>query len=670
MSYYYLTTPIYYVNDKPHLGHAYTTVLGDVLARYHREMGVDTFYLTGTDEHGQKVQSAAEKRGISPQQHCDETCQRFKDLWKEINSSHDGFIRTTDEKHKKLVQEKLQQLWDKGEIYEDTYEGYYDVSSETFITKTEYDKASPEEQAKLSKIQEKNYFFRMSKYQDWLIKTIEDNPRFIFPEARKNFVLGILREPLGDLCISRPKSRLSWGITLPFDADYVTYVWFDALLNYVSGVQDKGYWPATLHLIGKDILMTHAIYWPTMLKAMELPLPKTILAHGWWMMRDAKMSKSVGNVVNPLDLMRRYGVDSFRYFLMREMVLGQDSNFSTELFITRVNTDLANDLGNLLSRIAKFGNKRFGGELTAPHGANTMECEELKKLAKQTLMDAKGMVDDFRLSQLLEEVMALVRATNRFFDAMAPWKKAKTDPEGSSRDLAVAAEALRIALSLIQPVMPEKVPEGLARLGRGKATPKDLVWTEGPLHFILSDGPSLFPRIEESSEEIAEQGDTAQRDTSGKSKLPKIIRAKVVEAAPHPDAEKLLALKVDDGEKVRSVCAGLREHISTEEITGRHVALVANLKPAKLRGIKSEGMLLAAEAPDGGLTPVDPGEGALGEVFAPSHPWNAGKKISIGDFDEHKFSVMEKRVLMNGELLKTPKGNTIASNAENGAKVS
>jgi methionyl-tRNA synthetase len=347
MSKFYVTTPLYYVNDEPHIGHAYTTILADVLARYHRILGDDVFFLTGTDEHGQKVQEAAKRRELEPQAHVDEYVERFKSLWDKLHIQNDDFIRTTQSRHTDRVKELLTSLYERGEIYKAEYEGLYSVSEERFITEKEQEEGNFRE---IKKLKERNYFFKMSNYQDALIKHIDKNPNFIKPETRKNEILGFLRRDLNDLCISRPKSRLSWGIEIPFDTDYVTYVWFDALMNYITaigwGSDDEKFnfwWPANYHLIGKDILTTHAVYWSTMLLAAGIPLPKTILAHGWWLSDDTKMSKSLGNVVKPLDLIDEFGVDPVRYFLMRDMVLGSDANFYMDAFIKRYNDDLAND---------------------------------------------------------------------------------------------------------------------------------------------------------------------------------------------------------------------------------------------------------------------------------------------------------------------------------------
>ena len=427
---FYITTPIYYVNDKPHIGHAYTTILADVLSRYHRAEGNDVFFLTGLDEHGQKVQQAAAERGVKPKNHCDEMAPRFLELWEKLHISNDDFIRTTEDRHVKVVQDILQIVYDNGDIYEDEYEGFYSVSEERFITEKE---AESDEFRDIKKLKEKNFFFKMSKYQQTLIDHINDNPNFIQPEHRKNEILGFLRQPLGDLCISRPKSRLNWGIDLPFDNNYVTYVWFDALINYVTatgfGVNEESYqkwWPAEYHLIGKDILTTHAVYWPTMLMSAEMPLPKSIFAHGWWMSGESKMSKTLGNVVNPLDLIEEYGVDPVRYYLMREMVLGQDASFTMESFIKRYNSDLANDFGNLLSRITKLIEKNFDSVVPDP-GKSTTADNEIKVSAEKVITLIHTFITEMKVHEAIEETQQFIRGVNKYMEHRAPWKLVKND---------------------------------------------------------------------------------------------------------------------------------------------------------------------------------------------------------------------------------------------------
>ena len=427
---FYITTPIYYVNDKPHIGHAYTTILADVLSRYHRAEGNDVFFLTGLDEHGQKVQQAAAERGVKPKNHCDEMAPRFLELWEKLHISNDDFIRTTEDRHVKVVQDILQIVYDNGDIYEDEYEGFYSVSEERFITEKE---AESDEFRDIKKLKEKNFFFKMSKYQQTLIDHINDNPNFIQPEHRKNEILGFLRQPLGDLCISRPKSRLNWGIDLPFDNNYVTYVWFDALINYVTatgfGVNEESYqkwWPAEYHLIGKDILTTHAVYWPTMLMSAEMPLPKSIFAHGWWMSGESKMSKTLGNVVNPLDLIEEYGVDPVRYYLMREMVLGQDASFTMESFIKRYNSDLANDFGNLLSRITKLIEKNFDSVVPNP-GKSTTADNEIKVSAEKVITLIHTLITEMKVHEAIEETLQFILGVNKYMEHRAPWKLVKND---------------------------------------------------------------------------------------------------------------------------------------------------------------------------------------------------------------------------------------------------
>lgn len=464
---FYLTTPIYYVNDKPHIGHAYTTILADVLARGHRSIGTETHFLTGTDEHGLKVQEAAAKAGTTPLQHCDNYVPRFQELWKRLNISNDDFIRTTEERHVKVVQAILQDLWDRGLIYLGDYEGWYCTPCERYFTEKDLtDGCCPDCHRPVTLLREKNYFFKMSAFQQQLIDHINANPKFIQPDNRRKEILGYLKKPLNDLCISRAKARLSWGIDLPFDHDYVTYVWFDALVNYISGVgylngsgEFEKWWPASYHLIGKDILTTHAVFWPCMLMAMGLPMPESIFAHGWWLIAEQKMSKSVGNVVNPMDLADKYGVDPMRYYLMAAMALGQDANFSEESFITRFNADLANNLGNLLSRAAKMIEKNFEGKLP-PVSETTADESELIEAAAHAVEAWKSAIENMQLDRGIAEIMAAAATANRYFDNMKPWALAKAgDTAALGRVLRNTCEALRVIGGLLYPVMPTKMAE-------------------------------------------------------------------------------------------------------------------------------------------------------------------------------------------------------------------
>ncbi len=637
---FYITTPIYYVNDIPHIGHAYTTLLADVLAGYHRLMGVPTFFLTGTDEHGQKVQQAAEKNGHSPKEHCDIYSLRFKEAWNRLGIGYDHFIRTTDAEHIRFVQDMLQKLWDSDRIYAKEYEGWYSLSEERFFSEKELvDGKDPISGRPVEKIFEKNYFFKMSEYQDWLVEYIETHPDFIQPDFRKNEVLGFLKQPLNDLCISRPKSRLQWGITLPFDADYVAYVWVDALFNYVSGVHGRNFpdgrpmWPADYHLIGKDILTTHAVYWPTLLKAVDLPQPRHILAHGWWMMDNARMSKTTGNVVNPMTMADVYGVDAFRYFLAREMVLGLDASFSEEAFVTRLNSDLANDLGNGLSRILKLAATGLGSRLN-PVESETTEARSLQKLSEAVVMAACGKIAELKLSQGIEEVFTVVRAVNKFLETHAPWKldkQAPDYPEILNAILFPAAEALRLCFTLLSPVMPAKMAEALGALGIASGE-SALLWGAWKPARDMAVSVHLFPRVAWKKEKT--DAPAAGSELSGDPFLSVDLRiARIVTVTDHPNAEKLFVLEVDLGNDKRTLCAGLRGHLMAEDLLGKPVVVVANLKPANLRGVKSQGMLLAASGPQDTLLPLHPEGGAPGEKVTFEGITAAPKtQISLADF--------------------------------------
>lgn len=623
---FYLTTPIYYVNDKPHIGHAYTTVLGDVLSRFHRAAGDPTFFLTGTDEHGQKVQRAAEKNGMDCKRHCDETVVRFQELWKRLGITNDKFIRTTDEAHKTMVRKVLQDLYDRDLIYRAEYTGWYCVGDERFFTEKDLvDGKCPECGREVNEIIESNYFFRMSHYQEWLIDYIQTHPRFILPAFRANETLGFLKQPLGDLCISRPKSRLAWGIELPFDPDYVCYVWFDALLNYVSGVgylQDEAefrrWWPASYHLIGKDILTTHTVYWPTMLKAMNLPLPETVFAHGWWLTGKTKMSKSLGNVINPMEMIDRCGVDAFRYFLLAEMSPGMDASFTEETFVARYNTDLANDLGNLTSRVLKMALRNCGGVIPFPH-ALAAEDEELLAMADRALEGMETAFREMKLDSGIDGVMNVVRAGNRYFEGQAPWALAKKgDTERLETVIYVAAETLRRVAVLLDPVMPEKMAELRRILGCPADLPADLAGLHRHDNVLSGkqavDHPGLFMRIvtEEKTAPCAAPAVHAPEKAANPVNVAtpddlidiqefdrvKLRTARVLAAEKIEGADKLLKLRIEVGNETRQLVAGVARYYTPEAITGRTIVIVANLKPAKIRGIESAGMLLAAKTGD------------------------------------------------------------------------
>ncbi len=609
---FYVTTPIYYVNDLPHLGHAYTTILADVLARYHRTMGDEAYFLTGTDEHGLKVQQAAQARGADPQAHCDEFVVRFEELWQRLHISNDDFIRTTEERHKVVVQRLLQKLYDKGEIYQDEYEGLYSVSEERFITKKELESGQFRQ---VEQIKERNWFFRMSAYQDRLIEYINKNPEFIQPDTRRNEVLGFLRKPLGDLCISRPKSRLSWGVELPFDPDYVNYVWFDALTNYISAIgytEDEQrfahWWPADVHLIGKDILTTHAVYWPTMLMAADIPLPKTIFAHGWWLMGEEKMSKSLGNVVRPLDLIDLVGVDPVRYYLMRDMVLGQDASFTPEAFERRYNSDLANNLGNLVNRIAKFVRQHFQGKVPPPITTEGPKVKvALKEYAISTAKQVVSSIMSMRIHDALEQVMDLVRQINVYLEVTSPWHAVKSDTVRAGDALYKAAEALRIALQLLHPVMPARTETMREMIGAaGLAMTRDSLFEWGLLQpgTPLGEGEAPFPRLDKLTEPAPAEltGEQPENVVTFEDFRKVDLRvAEVLTAERIAGTDKLLKLRISLGDEERQIVAGIAQHYQPEELIGRRIVVVTNLQPVKLRGEESRGMLLAAEGSGGKL---------------------------------------------------------------------
>jgi methionyl-tRNA synthetase len=633
---FYITTPIYYVNDVPHIGHAYTTVAADVLARYWRLCGRDVFFLTGLDEHGQKVQQAAAKAGVDPQVHCDKLAPQFQQLWKRLNISNDAFIRTTESQHKTIVQRYLQELFTKQLIYQDSYTGWYCTFDERFWTEKDVaDGLCPDCKRPVERLSEHNYFFKMGQYQDRLINHIKTHKNFIRPESRRNEVLGFLQtQKLGDLSISRPKSRLSWGIELPFDKDYVTYVWFDALVNYLSALEYKlsapsvdRYWPASVHLVGKDILTTHAVYWSTMLMALNLPLPETIFAHGWWTVDGEKMSKSRGNVVDPNKIVDDFGADAFRYFLFREVPFGQDGDFSLSAMITTINGDLANGIGNLLSRTLTMIERFSDGSIPQADAPAIPALEErIGNVAAELPDRIKLGFDTFQFRENIQSIRELVGLCDEYIDKAAPWQLAKhqDDHPRLKTVLNTTARALRLLSVLLHPYIPNTAEQLARQLGLSfdfsKPLPQKAYEWAAPLSNVkICKGPGLFPRIESKLQGAKIVSDTptppqpttaAPAPTAAATQAPtpaapaqitieefqkiQLKTAKVLSAERVPKSEKLIKLHVSIGAEERQIVAGIGKKYEPESLIGKTIVIVANLKPAKLMGIESQGMVLAA----------------------------------------------------------------------------
>ena len=628
---FYITTPIYYPSGKAHIGHSYCTVATDAIARYKRMQGYDVMFLTGTDEHGQKIELNAAKAGVTPKEYVDEIVAGFQELWKLLNISNDRFIRTTDDYHVKAVQKIFKELYDRGEIYKGKYEGWYCTPCESFWTETQLkDGKCPDCGREVKWAEEEAYFFKLGNYADRLLKLYEDQPDFIQPESRKNEMIQFIKNGLDDLCVSR--TSFTWGIPVDFDPKHVVYVWLDALTNsitamgYGSGDDSdyRKYWPADVHFIGKEIVRFHTIIWPAILMALDLPLPKQVYGHGWLLFGDgSKMSKSKGNVVDPVILCDRYGVDAIRYFLLREIPFGADGLFTNEALINRINYDLANDLGNLLSRTTAMVQKYFGGSIPAQRQAEDLD-QDLVAMATSLRGRYEESMDGFQFSNALAEVWKLIARSNKYIDETMPWALGKA-PDKAPRLAAVLynlCECLRIVSILITPFMPETAPKIQAQIGAGADVcnwDSADQWGLLPADAVVSKGETLFPRID-VAKEIAELDEILiQKPAEKKAEAPKreqpvegvamigiddfakveLRVAEIVACEPVKRAKKLLKLTLNDGQGQRVVASGIAKYYTPDQLVGRHVVLVANLKPAVLCGVESCGMILAADCAGG-----------------------------------------------------------------------